>query len=161
MDIAIACSKTLDCPTAVENKEKDKGRKSACTACDLQTPPAQTEENKSSRCDGQHTHRRMCFVSVQILCTAKKAHREAETTRGRERIGQFMFTDATQNFLTHLSAHRCATTTGVTSHERFFISCTFRASPMIPRTCCPFTRCTMFLIVITIPQFSDMRNLNV
>ena len=47
-----ACSKTLDCPTAVENKGRDKGRTSACTACDVQEPPAQTGGNKTSRCAG-------------------------------------------------------------------------------------------------------------
>ena len=46
------CSKTLDCPTAVESKGRDKGRTSPRTARHLQNPPAQTGENETSRCAG-------------------------------------------------------------------------------------------------------------
>ena len=87
-------SKTVDCPTVVENKERDRER--ICLRCLQKRPAVQTGENKTSRCVGPAHQQEDVFGPRTKLCTAKQAQREAVTTQGRERIRQFMFALQTQ-----------------------------------------------------------------
>ena len=73
------CSKTLDCPTAVGNKEKEtKGE-------NLTALPATCynlryrREKKKSRCAGQHTNRRWC-----LILRTKTVHRKTGATGSRD-----------------------------------------------------------------------------
>ena len=96
-DIAIARSKTLECPTAVENKDNEtKGENLPALVATCENLQHRREKTKRLSVPAQHTDRKDVFGLRTQTVYAKHVQQEAETTQGRERIRQFMFAVALQ-----------------------------------------------------------------
>ena len=63
-DIAIACSKTLDCPTAVEKDNETKGENLPALPANCKNLRHRREKAKHPAVPVHHTNRRTCLVSV-------------------------------------------------------------------------------------------------
>ena len=65
------CYRMLQSSCLSKNKEIDTVRKSACTTCDLQKPPAQAGENQTSRCTGPAHQQKDVFWSPYKNCAPR------------------------------------------------------------------------------------------
>ena len=141
-DGAVACSKTLECPTAVENKDnEEKGENLLALPATCKNLRHRRVNTKRSAVPAQHTNKRTCLVSVH-----KTLHRKTCATGSRDNTRtrkdpsihvRCRFADAKQNshdvpsnelsfsldtfnIFVSQNAVQCTTTTDVTSHERRF-----------------------------------------